>query len=208
LSLVHAETIILGFYRSEEEVAIYAATTRLVKLVTMSLIVVYEVVAPMIVELNAKNKKEQLQCVLRIAATMAAIPTSMVLIVFIFKASDILAFLYGNYYMEGANLVIILSLGQLVSVWSGLGSYTLSITGHHKVIMYTVSCVAIMAIASCLFFVKEHGAIAVAWIMSLAWIVQNVITALMTRSLVGVWTPAGILFSFKELKRYLSEKRI
>ena len=206
-SLVHADIIILGFYRPAEEVAIYAATTRLVKLVTMSLIVIYEVVAPVVVELNSENKKKQLQRVLRLAATIAAIPTSLVLILFIFKSSVLLGYLYGEYYKEGVNIVIILSVGQLVNVWSGLSNYTLSITGFHKVNMYIVSFVAIVAIICCLFYVKEHGAYAVALIISTAWIVQSIMAVLLTRYLVGVWTPAGVFFSLKELKRYLSIKK-
>jgi len=205
-SLVHADTIILGFYRPAEEVAIYAATTRLVKLVTMSLIVVYEVVAPVVVELNAGNKKQQLQRVLRIAATAAALPTTLVLIVFIFKSSEVLGFLYGDYYREGANILVILSVGQLVNVWSGLSSYTLSITGYHKVNMYLVSFVALVSILCCLFFVEEHGASAVAWIISMAWIIQNVLAVLLTRYLAGVWTPAGLFFSINELRHYLLKK--
>ncbi len=205
-SLVHADTIILGFYRSAEEVAIYAATTRIVKLVTMSLIVVYEVVAPVVVELNAGDRKKQLQRVLRLAATAAAIPTSLVLIVFIFKSDEVLGFLYGDYYREGAKILVILSVGQLVNVWSGLSSYTLSITGYHKVNMYLVSCVATVSIICCLLFVEEYGASAVAWIISLAWIIQNVLAVLLTRYLAGVWTPAGLLFSINELRRYLLKK--
>ncbi len=207
ISLVHADILILGFYRPAEEVAIYAATTRLVKLVSMSLIVIYEVVAPVIVELNFENKKEQLQRVLRLAATIAAIPTSLVLIFFIFKSSEVLGYLFGEYYKEGVNIAIILSVGQLVNVWSGLSNDTLSITGFHKINMYIVSFVAIVAIICCLFFVKEHGAYAVALIISTAWIVQNIMAVMLTRYFVGVWTPAGIFFSLKELRRYLSINR-
>jgi O-antigen/teichoic acid export membrane protein len=187
-----------------EEVAIYAATTRLVKLVTVSLIVIYEAIAPMIVELNSKNNKVKLQRVLRVAATIAAIPTSMVLILFIFKSSEVLGYLYGEYYKEGVGIMIILSIGQLVNVWSGLSNYTLSITGYHKINMYIVSFVAVVAIMSCLFFVREHGAYAVALIISIAWIIQNILAVIMTRYLVGVWTPADIYLSFKELRSYLS----
>jgi hypothetical protein len=73
--------------------------------------------------------------------------------------------------------------------------------------MYIVSFVAIVAIICCLFYVKEHGAYAVALIISTAWIVQSIMAVLLTRYLVGVWTPAGVFFSLKELKRYLSIKK-
>ncbi|MCP3899795.1 MAG: oligosaccharide flippase family protein [Desulfobacteraceae bacterium] len=208
ITLAHADIIILGFYQPEEEVAIYAATTRLVKLLTISLTVIYEVVAPVVVELNVESKKDQLQRVLRVAATIAAIPTSVILILFMFQASELLAFLYGDFYRKGVTILIILSCGQLVNVWSGLSSYTLSITGHHKINMYIVGCVATMATACCLFFVKEHGATAVASIISLAWIIQNIVIVLITRRLVGVWTPAGVLFCLKEWRRFYSKKRM
>lgn len=206
-SLIHADIIILGFYRPVEEVAIYAATTRLVKLVTVSLIVIYETIAPMVVELNSKNNKEQLQRVLRVAATIAAIPTSLVLILFIFKSSEVLGYLYGEYYKEGVGIMIILSIGQLVNVWSGLSNYTLSITGYHKINMYIVSIVAVVAIICCLLFVREHGSYAIALIISIAWIIQNILAVIITRYLVGVWTTADIFFSYKELRSYLAKNK-
>jgi len=83
-ALIHMDTVILGLYRSEEEVAVYAAATRIVKLILIFSIVAYEVIVPVIVELNAKNQKQKLQTILRIAATMASIPASIILLLFIF----------------------------------------------------------------------------------------------------------------------------
>lgn len=62
--------------------AIHNAATRIAKLVIIIYMIVNEVIAPVIVELNIKGEKEKLEEVLRTTATITVIPFACVLLYF------------------------------------------------------------------------------------------------------------------------------
>lgn len=199
-ALIHMDTVILGIYHSKEDVAVYAAATRIVKLIVLSLVIAYEVVAPVIVELNAINQKNKLERILRIAATLAAIPATIVLMFFIFYSESVLGFLYGEYYKKGAMIIIVMSLGQLINVSMGLCGPTLNVLGFQKINMYIYGAVTIIALTSCIIFAKDYGAISIAYIISVAWALQGIITLIFVKYLTGMWTHIDIVASYKAIK--------
>ena len=202
-SLIHLDTIVLGHYRPDEEVAIYAATTRIVKIVLLFSMVTYEVVAPVIVELNTTNQKEKLEEMLRVVATLAAVPAAIILLFFIFSADMVLGYLYGEYYKAGASILVILSIAQFINVWTGLCGYSMSMMGYQRIKMYIFSSVTFVALIGCVIFAKEYGSIGVAYIIGLAWITQNILVLFFTRYLTGIWTHVDLFGSYKKLLRLL-----
>lgn len=198
-ALIHLDTIVLGLYRPDEEVAIYAASTRIVKIVLLFSMVTYEVVAPVIVELNTTNQKEKLEEMLRFVATLAAVPAATILVIFIFSADMVLGYLYGDYYKAGASILVILSIAQFINVWTGLCGYSMSMMGYQKIKMYIFSSVTFFALISCVIFAKEYGSIAIAYIIGLAWIMQNILVLFFTRYLTGIWTHVDFFGSYKTL---------
>lgn len=207
-ALIHLDVVILGFFRPDEEVAVYAASTRTVKLILLTSIVAYEVVAPVIVELHTENQIEKLENMLRIAATLAAIPAAVVLLVFIFSAETVLGFLYGDYYIEGADILVVLSIAQFINLWTGLCGYTMSMMGYQKIKMYIFSSVTFIALVSCVIFANEYGGIAVAYIIGLAWILQNLLVLFFTKYLAGIWTHVDIISSYKAVASFVRKSGI
>ena len=201
--IIHADTIILGFYRGEDEVALYSTSTRIAKLVFTSIIIVNEVIAPIIVKLNAENNFERLEKILRLSATFAAIVSTVLISFLVLFSEYLLGSLYGEYYVAGAPLLIILGLGQLISVWAGSSSFALSMMGYQVIGMYISITTSLIALIACILLAEPYGAQAIAVIISSAWIFQNVISLLFLRKLSGFWAHAGVLYSLKEVKAYL-----
>jgi len=88
-------------------------------------------------------------------------------------------------------------------VWTGLSGNTLIMLGFQKVLMYIYSAVTIVALLFCVIFAKEYGAISIAYIISIAWVVQKVITLLVAKHLTGMWTHMSLSVSYKALKELL-----
>ena len=103
----------------------------------------------------------------------------------------------------GAPLLIILGLGQLISVWAGSSSFALSMMGYQVIGMYISITTSLIALIACILLAEPYGAQAIAVIISSAWIFQNVISLLFLRKLSGFWAHAGVLYSLKEVKAYL-----
>lgn len=199
--MAQSDLWILAAFRPEKEVAIYGAAVRLVTLIGMVLAIVNAVVPPLIARLNVQNQKKRLERILRTTATLAAIPALMVLLVFVFFGNEVLGLLFGDYYRSGATVLMILSLGQAVSVCVGSCGFVLMMTGHQKILLIISLASAFISVSSGLIWVQMNGAIGVAIAVTVAMIVQQIMMLSFVRYRCGIWT--GM-----EIKNLASYKRI
>jgi O-antigen/teichoic acid export membrane protein len=189
--LTQADLWILGAFRPPEEVALYGAAARAVVLVSMPFIVVNGVLPPLVAEMYAQGRKQPLERTLRATASMAAIPAFLVLAAFIFFGKPILGVLFGDYYREGATILALLSIAQLVNVWSGAGSVTLSFTGHQATIMALTVAAGLVTVMAGLMAVSSYGATGVAVTMAGGIAAYNVALWGVAKRKTGMWTHAG-----------------
>jgi len=202
--LVHADTIVLGFYQTESEVAVYNAATRIAKLVVIILMIVNEVIMPIIVELNKKGEKEKLEEVLRTTATMALIPSAIVVLCFALFGKELLGTVYGEYYETGASLLVIMGLGQLVSVWAGSTAVALNMLGHQKKTMQISLAASISAIVACIVVAPLYGAVAVAIVIAIAIALKDFIAMIYVYKLTELRTCAKIFIGVKDVKKLVA----
>lgn len=199
---------ILGVYGTESDVALYGASARLVVLVPMSLSLVNAVAPPFIAELYAQGRGQQLQRMLRSMAFLAGIPAFLGLILFVVAGESVLTAVYGPYYAQSYGVLVILSLGELVSVWAGSCQQVLMMTGHQSLLMWTMVAFGILNAVLSIVLVEQFGLLGVAAGFAITMAMENVFTVLMTKRKTGIWTPAGeIRASIEVLQRY-SKKRL
>lgn len=199
IGLAHADIWLLGSFSSGTEVAIYGAAVRIVKFVSISLIVINEVVAPIIARLNILSEKERLGKTIRTAAGMALLAALPVFLLFFFAGKDIMSLLYGNYYKNGALILIILTIAQLTSVATGSCGYALSMTGHGATLMKINAFTFIMAVAIAYFIGKNYAAVGIAWSFAVAIILQQILMLLAAKRCCGIWTYASPKLAIAEI---------
>lgn len=190
--LTQADIWIVGAFRPETEVALYGAATRLVTLVIIPLLIVNAVLPPLIAENYARGRTDDLQKVLRVTATLAGIPAFLVLLSFVFVGGPILGLVFGGYYEEGAILLTALSLGQLVSVWTGSCGVTMAMTGHQKVMMIITVFSSGIVVAAGLLSVNYYGVVGVAVTAAAGLALQNISMWLGVRFATGMWTHVAL----------------
>jgi O-antigen/teichoic acid export membrane protein len=155
--LTQAPLWILGAFRPPEEVAVYGAASRAVVLVAMPLTVANSVLPPLIAEMYPQGRKRELERTLRTVATVAGIPAFLTLAAFILFGGPILGLMFGDNYRGGAPILALLSLAQLVNVWSGSGSITLSYTGHQATMMTLTIAGGLFTVLAGLAVVGPYG---------------------------------------------------
>ena len=192
---------VLGALRPGAEVALYGAATRVIKLITMPLIVVIEVVAPVIAELNVQSEKEKLERTLRGAASLAFVPSILATSILLLFGGPIMFILFGEFYGQGGVILSFLAIGQVVNVWAGSCGYTLIMTGHHRTMMYITLASGLIATIGCIMVAEEYGAAGVAAMAALAMIFQNMAMLLSAKIHCQVWTHASPLIAYQELRR-------
>ncbi len=186
--LTQADLWIVGAFRSQEEVAVYGAAVRLVALVVTPLLVVNAVVSPLISERYARGRISELQRVLRVTAALAGIPALLALLCFIFLGGPILGLVFGDYYRSGALVLAALSLGQIVSVWTGSCGVTMALTGHQLPMMAITIATSSITIVAGLLLVNQYGVVGVAFASAAGLALQNLSLWLGTRITCGIWT--------------------
>lgn len=183
---------IVGAFLFAEDVALYGSAWKLVMLVALPLTLINMSVQPIIAELHATNEKHKLQNALRGTATLAALPSLLVLVIFIALGSDVLGLVYGAHYREAAPVLAILSIGHLVSVWTGSCALVLAFTGHHKELMYVTLTTSAISVALAIGGVMNWGLLGVAAGVATGRVLQNITVWLLVRRLTGIWTHATI----------------
>lgn len=190
-ALTQADLWILGAFRPQEEVAIYGAAAKLVILVAMPLVIVNAVVPPLIAEMYAQGRKRELERVLRAIATLSGIPAFLVLVGFVTLGDPILGLVFGDYYREGATVLALLSVGQLVNVWVGSCGQVLMMTGHQRMMMAITTACGVVTVVVGLMVVDRYGPMGVAVAAAGGLLLQNVSMWVATKVTTGIWTHVG-----------------
>jgi O-antigen/teichoic acid export membrane protein len=204
--LVRADLWILGMYVPEHEVAVYGAAARIIALVTIPLTMAGAILAPMIVELHAQDQKERLEKVLRAVATLGGLPAVVIIVLFVFVGQPGLELIYGDaLYREGWLVLVLLGLGQLANVWSGVCGQLLMMTGHQMAIMLITLASSALAILGALLAVQPFGMYGVACAFAVAIALQNIGMAAYGHSKLGV--RSSMLLNPLALRGLLAELR-
>lgn len=199
LALNQADLWIMGAFRSQEEVAVYGAAARLVLLVSVPVFVINALVSPLIAEMYAQGRKEQLERVLRTIVALSTIPAFVMLVSLALFGSSVLGIIYGDYYRQGAAVLTLLGVGYFANVWTGPCGTTLVMTGRHMTVMITTILSSLLAIAGALWLIQDYGGIGVASAMAATMTFQNILLLVLTKKQAGLWTHAG--FSASSIRK-------
>lgn len=181
---------IAGAFLGQEEVALYGAAYRLTLYVAVPLQIANIMAPPLIAEMYAQGRTEELQRVLRSVAAITGIPAFLLLVTFMIFGSSIMGVIFGDYYREGATLLALLSLGQMVNVWAGSCSEALMMTGHQNIMMVLTVVTGSLMVAGAIWAVQHYGTVGVACATASGLILQNIAMVLIVKKKVGVWTHA------------------
>ena len=188
---------VVAAFCSDKEVAIFGSVTRLIMSIGMALTVVNLVIPPLISQLTAQDQKDKLEKVLRLTATIAAIPAFIILVIFILFGDFVLGVIFGEFYSQGAVILIILSVGPVISVLVGSSGYVLLMNGYQKTMMFiSIGSVAVLALLG-LVLVRLYGVIGVAVASSVALIIQQLLMLYFTRRYCGLWTHVDVFLLFR-----------
>lgn len=187
---------IAGAILIAEEVALYGAAWKLVMLVELPLLLMNMSVQPFLSQFHVQKDKSSLQNALRGTATLASIPAIVVLSLFIWAGEDVLGIVYGVHYREAALVLVILSTGQLINVWTGSCGLVLAFTGHQKEMMYLTVVTSILSITIIILGGIYFGLPGIAIGVAFGRVAKNIASWYLVQQLTGYWTHATFSFTF------------
>ncbi len=177
-----------GWFPSETDRYAYIAARRWALLVAMPLAALNLTAGGLIAGATDIAKKSSLQSFLRAGTTVIGIPSLFFSLAAIVAPELMLYLLFGPGYEAAATVLPILVIGQVFVVITGPCGLVLSLTGHERISLQ----LAVVGFAA-LFIVGpwmalNHGAIGLAWLVTISAAVISVVTWLQCRRLTGLNT--------------------
>ena len=136
----------LSYFTTDVEVGIYDVAFKVSLLTTIVLIAVNSIASPKFSEYYAQKDKGQLNYLVYSASKLIFWLSSPILLLIVLFPSFWLSF-FGDEFIVGATVLIILSLGQLVNSLSGSVGNLLKMTNYHKLFQNIMIVAVVLNIA-------------------------------------------------------------
>lgn len=199
---VSADLWILSWARPHEEVAVYGIATRVLQVMAALPGIANFVIPQELSMLWADGRRDEMERLTRTASTLMAVLSGACLLGILVLGRPLLHLAFGDRYMGGWSLLLILAVGIFWDTASGSAGYALQMTGHHTRLLLLTAAAAVMNIALSLALAPAWGGHGVALATTLTLIALNVAMVRSARRLLGVRT-----FVYLEPARWLDVLR-
>jgi len=193
LTMSQADLWLAGAMAVPASLAIYCAAQRMLAFLTIPLQVAGTGIVSFVPELVANRQNKRLQELVGLAATLAGVPGILVGFGFLLFPEAVLTFAFGEYYAQGANLLRILAIGQIICIITGPCEIVLMMAGHQNktLLVNTIAAIAIFTLGplGIIYFGMWGLAVAIATITSC----QNLANWVLTKRLLGIRTHVGAI---------------
>lgn len=150
------DIIILGYFVTGEEVAFYFAPSRTAMLISISLVGINSIVAPMIASAHKENNPGHLGHIARMGARL-----SLAIAVFfsgmLFICGEWVLSLFGKGFEGSFTILLVLLMGQLVNSAVGAVAFIMFMSGHERKAARILTIVISVMAASYIAVIPEYG---------------------------------------------------
>ena len=176
--------LVASVFVTSEELAYLTAAQRTAMLAGFVLIVVNMIVAPRYARLWKQNKIMEMER-LAIVSTRAMICLVLPVVLFVVIFPEWIMGLFGEGFEEGAPLLIIIILGQFVSVMTGSVGYLLTMSGHEKDFRRVTIIAGSLTMLLAFLLTMEWGGIGASYATAIGLSVQNLLAVYMVNKRLG-----------------------
>jgi O-antigen/teichoic acid export membrane protein len=192
---------IAGILTGDDATGLYATVAVLPALINVPLTNANVVLAPAIGELFAQGKVDQLKRLVGLGPGLALIPAVLLALAFVLFGRQILGLAFGDYYAAGAVVLVILALGQIVSVAVGSSGYVLMMAGRHVDLMWCSVFGASVTIVACFVGGRTAGLEGLAVGAAFGASVQQLSKLVFARIRLGFWSHARPVRAVRRLAK-------
>lgn len=182
-----AGQLMLGLWADSKDVALFATAVRTAMLTSFILISVNAIAAP---KFAAAYKSNDLVSIEKTAINSSKLMTLMALplIIFMLVFAEWIMSLFGNEFVEAANILRLLALGQFINVITGSVGYLLQMTGHEAILKRNVITASLIVLIGGPILIPMFGIIGAAIVTSLSVATQNLMSYYQVKKLLGINT--------------------
>lgn len=187
LVMVWSSQFLLGVWASPADVAVFTIAQRIAMLTSFVLVAVNSVVAPRYAELYHDGKLAELESMSQLSVRLMLALSAPLLLAMLLVPSPILG-LFGDTYVHGAVVLMVLALGQFINVVTGSVGYLLQMSGHYREVRNNTLIAALTAVALNCLLVPAWGSLGAAIAAATALSLVNVLGVWHVRKYLGFHT--------------------
>ena len=183
--LENSFVFLLSVFNSAESVGIFSVCARVTLIFTLVLQVVNSTMAPVIAQTYASNDKQRLQQSLKSVSRLLFAGGLLSFGIVVVAGHEILG-LWGDDFRLGYVPLVIMSIGQVLNLFSGLSGNALVMMGFNKM-RRNIGLVAIgVALISSLSLIPAHGVVGAAWAFTITMTIENALKAFCVQRATGI----------------------
>ena len=180
------DILMLGAMSTTGEAGIYSVSSRIAELASFGLVVVNAVMAPMIADMYATKKQEELQTLVLQSVLGISLLT-------LFLSSGVIIFgkeiinLFGEGFESGEMALYILIAGHFVNSMTGSVGFLMTMTGQQRAAATILGSVALINVILNLILIPLYGMEGAAYATAVSMMLWNVLMVMVVRKKVGVY---------------------
>lgn len=193
--IINSQTdiLMLGFFRTTDEVGIYRVAVQGAALVAFGLQAANAVIAPQFSRLYAQGDKARLQRLVTASARVILLAALPVALIFIIAGGAIAGWVFGPEFTASHLPLAILAAGQLVNAAMGSVGFLLNMTGHERDVARTLLITAGLNVLLNLFLIPPYGLAGAASATAVSLIIWNIVLCRIVKKRIWINSTA---FSF------------
>lgn len=179
------DRLLLGFFKTSEDIGIYTAGSQISHLVTFVLPSFAFLFLPIMSELYSKRQIQDFSHLYKSTTRWIFLITLPLFLFFLFFSEEIILLLFGSLYISGATVLRILALAFFVNASVGLTWDTLVAMGKTKFVMITHGAGAVTNIALNVLLISPFGIVGAAIGTACGFIIMNIILLIVIYRSIG-----------------------
>lgn len=199
--LINVDVLIVSYYLSADDVAIYKVALQFGIIAGFGLTVVNLILQPIISELFHRGKIDELKNELFFYTAIIQILTIVLCILLYFYREDLVVFLFGPGYEESAELVPYILFGQLVNVLAGSVGVILNMTNNQGYVFRGLLLAIITLMIALNLLVPSLGVVGAGIGYCLALAVWNLYLVLIVKMKLGIVSASLLHWIFCDIWR-------
>ncbi|HKH49214.1 MAG TPA: oligosaccharide flippase family protein [Thermoanaerobaculia bacterium] len=185
---VSADLWVLSWARPHEEVAVYGIVSRVLQVMAALPGIANFLIPQELAMLYADGRRDEMESLARTASTAMALLSGGCFLGILVLGRPLLHLAFGDTYMAGWSILLVLAVGTFWDTASGSAGYALQMSGHHTRLLLLTAAAAVMNVGLSLALARTWGGHGVALATTITLIVLNLAMVRSARRLVGIRT--------------------
>jgi O-antigen/teichoic acid export membrane protein len=180
------DVIMLGIFRTDKEVGIYNVALKLSMITSITLMAINTIAAPKFAEFWGEGDIKGLAKISKQSTKLIFWTSLPILLLFLIFPKPILG-IFGEEFKGGAEVLMILTVGQFINSASGSVGYILQMTGHQKFHQNVILIGTILNIILNWFLIPLYGIIGASIASVISMFFWNIVFSLKVRKTLNQW---------------------